>query len=113
MKAKCIFCQIIAGKIPAQKVYETDEVLAIKDVHPVAPVHLLIMPKKHLVSMHDLTALDSALTSKMLRVAQIVAKKSGIDQAYRLVTNHGTGAGQSVLHWHIHLLGGRRLGRMG
>lgn len=105
----CIFCQIVAGKIPAQKVYETDRLIVIRDINPHAPVHDLIIPKAHIGSLNDL--LDPEIAADILLVSKIVAEKEGIkDSGYRLIANTGKDAGQLVGHLHFHLLGGKNLG---
>ncbi len=105
----CIFCGIISGKIEASKVYEDDQIIAIRDIAPVAPLHLLIMPKKHLVNTLDLTTEDSALVGHIFQVATLLARKNGVDgSGFRIVCNNNAEAGQTVFHLHFHLLGGRR-----
>lgn len=107
-----IFGQIIAGKLPAEKVYEDDRILVIKDLHPVAPVHLLIIPKKEIKDLQSLTPEDATLLLDVVRVAQEVAEEYGVADGYRLLTNNGPAAGQTIFHLHFHLIGGRRLGPM-
>jgi histidine triad (HIT) family protein len=107
-----IFGQIIAGKLPAEKVYEDDRILVIKDLHPVAPVHLLIIPKKEIANLQSLSADDASLLLDVVRVAQEVAEEQGVADGYRLLTNNGPSAGQTIFHLHFHLIGGRRLGPM-
>lgn len=107
-----IFGQIIAGQLPAEKVYEDERILVIKDLHPVAPVHLLIIPKKEIKDLQSLTAEDAPLLMDIVRVAQEVAEEFGIADGYRLLTNNGSPAGQTIFHLHFHLIGGRRLGAM-
>lgn len=103
-----VFCKIIKGELPAEKVYEDDDFLVIKDIHPQAPVHLLIFPKKHIFGMHDANA--EILGGAML-VADKVAQQLGIaDKGYRLILNEGDHGGKLVPHLHIHLLGGKSLG---
>lgn len=105
----CIFCKIIAGEIPAQKVHETDKVLVIRDINPKAPVHDLIIPKTHTLDLNDLD--DKEMAAELLAVTREVAKKEGIDQGgYRLIVNTGKNGGQLVPHLHFHLLGGKNLG---
>jgi histidine triad (HIT) family protein len=106
----CIFCQIINGQIPVDKVYEDDKILAFKDIHPVTPTHILIIPKKHFVSLNEMSGQDMMIFSDMIYKAKELAKVCGIDQSgYRLVVNTGPDAGQSVFHTHLHLLGGRKM----
>jgi histidine triad (HIT) family protein len=107
--ADCVFCQIIAGKIPGDIVFQDESVLAFKDIHPKAPVHILIIPKKHIVSMAEITPEDLPVTAHMLEVANSVAQKLGTRKAYKLVINTGSEAGQVVMHLHMHLLGGKRI----
>lgn len=106
----CIFCKIIKGEIPSQKVYEDDIVLSFKDIEPAAPAHVLIIPKKHISSLNDLTEEDSKIIAHVFMVAQKIVKELGIDKdGYRIVSNCGENGGQSVPHVHFHLLGGRLL----
>jgi histidine triad (HIT) family protein len=104
----CIFDQIAVGKIPAEIVYQDATVLAFKDIHPKAPVHVLIIPKKHIASMLEITAPDLPLIGHMMEVANIVARQNKLT-AYKLVINTGPEAGQAVMHLHIHLLGGKKI----
>jgi histidine triad (HIT) family protein len=107
----CVFCRIAAGEAPAAIVHEDDEIVAFRDIHPQAPVHLLIVPRRHVASLGDVGDGDAALLGRMLLVARDLAAREGIDaRGFRVVTNRGRGAGQSVLHLHFHLLGGRGLG---
>jgi histidine triad (HIT) family protein len=104
----CIFCQIIAGKIPGQILYQDEEVIAFRDIKPEAPVHLLIIPRSHIPSVARLT--DSTIVARMVDVANQLAKEEGISESgYRLVISCGKEGGQVVPHLHMHLLGGRRL----
>lgn len=104
----CIFCKIAAGEVPAQKVAETDHVLAFRDIHPQAPTHVLLIPKQHVAdSAADLGADHGAVLAELFALAAQVAREERLDQGWRLVTNVGRGAGQSVHHLHVHLLGGR------
>ncbi len=104
----CLFCKIVAGDIPSQKVHEDELVLAFDDVNPVAPVHQLIVPKQHIASAADLTETDAELLGRLFAVAADLAAKAGLpDSGYRVVTNVGADGGQSVDHLHFHLLGGR------
>ena len=106
----CIFCKIAAGEIPSTKVYEDDTVVAFNDLDPQAPVHVLIIPKKHIVSAADVTAENSDVVAHIFEVAAIIAKEKGLDNGFRIVTNSGESAGQSVKHLHFHLMGGRDFG---
>ena len=107
--AECVFDQIVAGKIPADKVYEDETVLAFNDLHPKAPVHVLIIPKKHIVSLADIEIEDVQLLGHMMEAANLIARKMGIPGAYKLVINTGAPAGQVVMHLHMHLLGGKKI----
>ena len=110
----CIFCQIIAGKIPGEILYRDEEVIVFRDINPVAPVHLLIVPKKHILSLAHLSQADLPLVGHMINVANQLAREEGVSEnGYRLVINCGREAGQEVPHLHLHLLGGQRLSRMG
>ena len=110
----CIFCQIVAGKIPSEILYRDEAVIAFRDIHPAAPTHLLIIPKKHIPSVAQLSQDDLPLIGHMVDVANQLAKEEGVSgNGYRLVINCGKDAGQVVPHLHLHLLGSRRLSRMG
>jgi histidine triad (HIT) family protein len=104
----CLFCKIVSREIPSDIVLETPEVLAFKDVRPVAPAHALVIPKKHLTSLADASSTDTSLLGQLVLVAREVADKLGLGASgYRLVINTGPDAGQSVFHVHVHVLGGR------
>lgn len=106
----CLFCKIVKGEIPSTKVYEDKEVLAFKDINPEAPVHLVIIPKKHIASLNELKPEDSEIISHIFMVIQKLVKDFKIDKnGYRVINNCGEHGGQSVLHMHFHLLGGRSL----
>jgi len=106
-----IFCKIINGEIPADIVWQDEDFLVIKDINPQAPVHLLIIPKKHFESLHDFTEGDAPLLGKALLVAEQMAKQTGAhEKGYRLVINEGEHGGKLVPHLHVHLLGGKFLG---
>ncbi|MBI4493807.1 MAG: histidine triad nucleotide-binding protein [Chloroflexi bacterium] len=107
----CLFCKIVAGSIPAQVVWQDATATAFRDLNPQAPVHVLIVPNRHVASIGDLAAEDDALGGELLRTAAQLAEQEGIAASgYRVVINTGPAAGQSVAHLHLHLLGGRRLG---
>lgn len=107
----CIFCKIVKGEIPSKKVYEDEEILAFEDINPMAPVHILVIPKKHIKSVNELEKEDNNLIGKMFLVIKNIAKEKGIDkEGYRVVTNIGENGGQEVKHLHFHLLGGKKLG---
>ena len=106
----CLFCAIAAGDIPADLVHADDEIVAFRDITPQAPVHVLVIPRAHHANAAALATADAALAGRLLEVAGTIAAKEGIaDSGYRLVTNTGEGAGQSVHHVHVHVLGGRDL----
>lgn len=106
----CLFCKIAAGTIPAKTVYSDDDVVAFEDINPGAPCHVLVVPRKHIAKAHDLTPEDAPLIGKLFLAAQRVAAEKGVEESgYRLVMNNGEGAGQSVFHIHLHVLGGRSL----
>lgn len=107
-----VFSLIIEGKIPSVKVFENERILAIKDIHPVAPVHILIIPKKPILDLQSVEEGDFGLFAEVVKVAQIIAVEQGIENGYRLVTNSGADAGQTILHLHFHLIGGKPLGPM-
>lgn len=102
----CLFCRIVAGEIPAAKVYEDDELLAFKDIHPKAPLHLLIIPKEHIESMAALEDRHAPLMGRMMVLAQRLAAENGSPEGFRTVVNTGRVGRQEVYHLHMHLLGG-------
>jgi histidine triad (HIT) family protein len=107
----CIFCEIVAGRIPARKCYEDDALLAFHDINPQAPVHVLVVPKRHITSLLELRPEDDALAGALVRAGRDLARELGLaDRGFRLVLNAGDDAGYSVYHIHLHLLGGRQLG---
>lgn len=109
--ADCVFCRIRDGELPSNKVYEDDKVLAFKDINPVAPVHILIVPKEHIESMNDINEQNASVVADIHMAAIRIAKEQGLaETGYRLINNCGRGAGQTVMHLHYHLLGGRELG---
>ncbi len=103
----CIFCKIATGEIPSKKAYEDEKVLAFYDLDPQAPVHILVIPKEHIKSAAEIDESNSALVAHIFEVAATLAKELGLDNGFRVVTNCGESAGQSVHHIHFHLLGGR------
>ena len=106
----CLFCKIIAGEIPSTKVYEDEFVYAFKDINPLAPVHILVIPKDHISSAAEITAENSAVVSKIFEAAASIAKEQGIaEDGFRIVTNCGENGCQSVHHLHFHIQGGRKL----
>ena len=104
----CIFCKIVGGELPAEKVFENEDLVAFDDINPVAPVHILIVPKKHIATMNSVTSADEVLLGKMMVCAKnLAAERNLTEEGYRTVINCMSGAGQSVFHIHAHLLGGR------
>ena len=108
--ADCLFCRIIKGEAASKKVYEDDRTFAFQDINPQAPTHILIIPKRHIPGLKEATVDDSADVGYCHVVAAKLAWERGIENGYRTVLNVGPGAGQSVFHLHVHLIGGRRLG---
>ncbi len=104
----CLFCKIAAGQIPSTKVYEDDELLAFKDIHPAAPVHLLVIPKAHLASLADADDSHAPLLGRMLALAPRLAREQGAGNGFRTVINTGPDGGQEVYHLHLHVMGGPR-----
>lgn len=106
----CLFCKIIAGEIPSEKVYEDDICYAFKDINPIAPIHVLIIPKEHIASCGEITAENSAVAAHIFEVIGKLSKELGLDSGFRVISNCGEDAGQTVFHLHFHLLGGRKFG---
>lgn len=107
----CVFCKIVEGQIPSDIVYEDDNVIAFKDIHPVAPVHVLVVPKTHIESVKDINPGNVDIIANIHLAANKIAQKLGIsDKGYRLINNCGPNAGQTVMHLHYHLIGGKDLG---
>lgn len=104
----CIFCKIAAGEIPSRKVYEDDDVIVFHDIHPAAPVHLLIVPREHIPMLADANEAHQALLGKMLLLAPKLATEQGATNGFRVVVNNGKDGGQEVYHLHVHVLGGPR-----
>ena len=107
--SNCLFCKIVAGEIPSTKVYEDDTVLAFRDIAPQAPTHILVIPKCHIGSVAEITAENSAVVAHIFEVIAAVAKAEGLENGYRVVSNCGADAGQTVHHLHFHILGGKTL----
>ncbi len=105
----CLFCKIIAGDIPSTKVYEDETVLAFRDIAPQAPTHILVIPKAHIGSVAEITGENSAVVAHIFEVIAQIAKAEGLDNGYRVVSNCGDDAGQTVHHLHFHILGGKKL----
>ena len=104
----CIFCKIVDGSIPAEKVFENDDLIAFEDLNPVAPVHVLVIPKRHVATLNDIEDGDADMLGQLFLAAKKIAAERGLsDDGYRTVVNCMSGAGQSVFHIHLHLLGGR------
>lgn len=109
MADDCLFCNIVAGKVPSKKVYEDDRVFVFEDIHAQAPVHFLIIPKRHIAGLKEAQPKDAELLGYMQLVAARLGREHDIESGYRTVYNVGPGAGQSVFHIHLHLIGGRAL----
>jgi len=105
----CLFCKILAGEIPSDKVFEDDKVYVFKDIYPKADVHLLMIPREHVDSLNELDESHDALMAHMMRLLPKLAKEQGLDTGYRTIINTGPGGGQEVFHLHIHLMGGDHL----
>lgn len=106
----CIFCKIVQGDIPSKKVYEDDKVFAFEDINPIAPIHILVIPKMHISGPDELADIEPELAGHLIQVAARLAKERDMGSGYRLVLNNGLGAGQTVMHLHVHLMGGRQFG---
>lgn len=112
MSAECLFCSIVSGDAPSEQVASGDGIIAIRDIYPRAPVHVLIVPHEHLDSAHDLTAEHSGLLSRCFALAREVAEIEGVADGYRITTNIGSRGGQAIKHLHFHVIGGRQLGHI-
>ena len=106
----CLFCKIIAGEIPSTKVYEDDKVYAFRDINPQAPVHVLVLPKEHMDSANAITAENVGTVAAVFEAIPKIAAAEGLSDGYRVINNCGADAGQTVMHIHFHLIGGRKLG---
>ena len=106
----CLFCMMVNGDIPITKVYENEFVLAFRDINAQAPVHILVIPKQHIVSAADITAENSLLVARCFEAIPEIAKAEGLDNGFRVITNSGADGGQTVFHLHFHLMGGTQLG---
>lgn len=114
MSDECLFCKIANGDIPAELLLQNDDLVAFNDISPQAPIHLLIIPKKHIATVNDLTETDGEIVSKLIMCAKTLASEKGIaESGYRLLLNTNPQGGQTVYHLHMHLLGGRQLGALG
>jgi histidine triad (HIT) family protein len=109
MKSDCQFCRIANGAAPAEVVYEDDQLIAFRDRNPVAPTHILLIPRKHIDNLCDAEEQDAPLLGRLVLKAAEIAENEGVSGGFRLVTNTGAQAGQSIYHLHLHLLGGRRM----
>ena len=107
MMENCLFCNIIAGKIPSTRVYEDETVLAFRDIAPQAPTHVLVVPKTHIEDCNGISAENSAVVAHIFEVIPAIAKAEGLENGYRVVSNCGAAAGQTVQHLHFHILGGK------
>lgn len=105
----CLFCKIIAGEIPSEKVYEDEYVYAFRDIAPKAPTHILVIPKEHISGVSEINDENAVLAAKCLAAAAKIAKAEGLDGGYRVVSNCGSDAGQTVFHLHFHILGGKKM----
>lgn len=105
----CLFCKILAGEIPSEKVYEDDRVYVFRDIYPKADVHLLLIPRVHVASLNELDETHDELMAHMMRLLPKLAKEQGLDSGFRTIINTGKGGGQEVFHLHIHLMGGSHL----
>lgn len=112
MESTSIFSKIINGEMTADKVFENERIIAIKDINPTAPIHILIIPKKEIRDLQSVTKEDLSLINEIISVAQILAERFEITQGYRLLTNNGAEAGQTIFHLHFHLIGGKKLGAL-
>lgn len=107
---ECVFCRIVAGELPGDTLYQDDQIMAFRDINPLAPVHVLIIPKRHITSLAALADDETTIIGHMVRVANQLARQEGVaEKGYRLVISSGEDGGQVVPHLHMHLLGGRRL----
>ena len=109
IKMDCIFCKIIAGEIPSKKVYEDEEIFAFYDINPQAPTHILVIPKKHIASMADVNEANVSTVAHLMKKIPEIAKEAKLDGGFRIVSNAGDDACQSVHHLHFHILGGKKL----
>jgi histidine triad (HIT) family protein len=107
--ANCLFCQIVADEIPSDRVYEDDAVIAFRDINPRAPTHILVIPRRHVSDAQHLTDADGELLARLFGAVRTVATEAGLESGYRVVTNVGPDAGQTVFHLHLHVLGGRSM----
>ncbi len=109
MSSDCLFCKMVAGEVPADIIYEDDEILVFKDIYPKAEIHLLMIPKRHTESLATLTPEDDELTARMMRLLPQLAMEQGLNGGFRTIINTGADGGQIIFHLHMHLLGGKNL----
>jgi len=110
----CIFCKIVNGQIPSEKIFENEDLVAIRDIHPVAPTHILVLTKSHISTLNDIKNLSDKVVASLIKSAPQIAKMEGIENdGYRVIINCNKNAGQEIFHLHMHILGGRKLGSMG
>jgi len=110
----CIFCKIVNGQIPSEKIFENEDLVAIRDIHPVAPTHILVLTKSHISTLNDIKNLSDKVVASLLKSAPQIARMEGIENdGYRVIINCNKNAGQEIFHLHMHILGGRKLGSMG
>ncbi|RMD70512.1 MAG: histidine triad nucleotide-binding protein [Gammaproteobacteria bacterium] len=109
MANDCLFCRIVAGEIPSERVYEDEQVVAFKDIHPKAPVHILVVPRLHIPSLFEVRPEHDGLMAHLCRTLPEIARQLGLERGFRVIINNGPEGGQEILHLHVHLLGGRRL----
>ncbi len=105
----CLFCRIISGDIPSTKVYEDDQIFAFRDIAPMAPTHILVVPKTHIAGVDEITPENSAIVAHIFEMIPIIAREEGLTGGYRVVSNIGEDGGQTVRHLHFHILGGKKL----
>lgn len=108
MSEDCIFCKIVAGELPCNKVYEDDELIAFHDINPVAPVHFMLVPKEHFASLAETQARHETILGRILLLAPKLAKEQGLNDGFRTIINTGRGGGQEVPHLHVHIIGGNK-----
>ncbi len=106
----CLFCKIVAGEIPSKKVYEDETVYVFEDIAPIAPVHYLLIPKNHISGVSEINSENSSVVAHIFEVASKIAEEKGLSDGFRVITNCGDDAGQTVKHLHFHLIAGRKLG---
>lgn len=113
MSDECLFCKIIAGEVPSDKVYEDEHLLAFRDINPVAPSHILIVPRKHIAALDEAQNEDTDILGRLMLAARDIALQENLSTGYRVLTNVGPDGGQAVFHLHLHVMGGKRLNHIG